>query len=187
VLNLPLGLLSTLLSVLPAGYGLLLMLVEHRSDTIRDGMISNLFAALPGQALVSAYVYLSVADTTPARVDWRGVPLVLIFIGILLHFEFARKTSWRTQPGTRMYSQVLGPVGAAAATLALAAATAGLTAAVFGPTNPVGLLPAGWMVLVAAAGGWRFLRHHGDDWPLLPPMLFVLGSLVLLIVTGWRP
>ncbi len=185
-LNVSLGPLPALLAVLPAGYGLLLMLVERRSVTIREGLVGNLFAALPGQLLISGYVYLSVTATTTVRAGWRGVPLVLIFVGVFLHLEFARKTSWRPQPGARAYSQVMGPVGSAAVTLALAVAAAGLAAAVFGLSTSTGL-PAVLLVLVAAVGGWRFLRSRQGDWPLLPPTLFVLGSLLSLIVRAAMP
>ncbi|MGW7557431.1 hypothetical protein ACWGJZ_40160, partial [Streptomyces rimosus] len=121
------------------------------------------------QLLLSVYLYVSLL-TGGIDADWRAVPLLAMFACAFLQFEFARKTEWRQDPQARLYSQVFGPRGSAAISLALAVGAVVLGLALLGRA---GLLPAAALVF-PALGGWRFLLRKRPSGLMLPAMGFVL-------------
>lgn len=177
---------SVLLVLAGLGYGLLLVVLERWSARIRDSLIWNLLVTYPVQLVLSGYVYRSLVSTGVITADWRVLPLLTLFACVFLHFEFARKTMWRGEPGARLYSSVLGPVRSAGVAIALAAAAGVLALMLFRPWHVAGgaaivawapcLTPA-----LAALGGWSFLLRRRPSWPLAPAMCFVLGMFVSLV------
>lgn len=178
---------STVLALLPLGYGLVLVVLEHRSRRIRDGLLLNLCVTYPVQILIGLYLYYSPASTGVLRADWRVVPLLGVFAGIFLHFEFARKTRRGGGAEERLYSNVLGSTGSAVAALALGSGAVLLEVLLVHPwTHPRGGPLFAVLAAVAAAlpalGAWRFLARGRQAWPLAPAMGFVVGCHGLLIV-----
>jgi hypothetical protein len=169
-------------------YALLLAAAERRSPRLRDSLLTNLAAAYPVQLILSGYLYLSLADTGELAADWRAVPLLLVFAGVFLHFEFARKTAWRDEPGQRLYSgTALGPRGSGAVALAMAGAAAALELALFRPWRAGGAgAAAAWLLYSTLAlpvlGGWQFFVRRRPSWPAPPAMCFVLFSYLALVV-----
>ncbi|MFC0432002.1 hypothetical protein [Kutzneria buriramensis] len=174
-LNSLLSALSVVLSLLVLGYGLVLAAVERRSAAVRDDLLLNLAVSYPVQLLISCYLYVSLT----AGVDWRVVPVVVVFACVFLHFEFARKTRWHGVPGERLYSAVLGPALSGTVTLCWAVAAVAFIVALTTTWFVVLLVPP---VLAAR----RFLAGASECWPLRPAMAFVLFSYLFLIAYGLR-
>jgi 4-hydroxybenzoate polyprenyltransferase len=185
-LNIPLSWLSVALVAVDLGYGLGLAGLERMSARLRDGVLANLAMAYPVQIGLGCYLYWSLASVGEIRPDWRVLPLLLVFAGTFLQFEFARKTRWRHEPGARLYSGVLGPVRSAVWSLGLAGAAAALAVLLFRPVSPLGWLP-GPLVACPAVGAARFFGRRADGGLLLPAMCFVVGNfgcLLLVAVVG---
>jgi 4-hydroxybenzoate polyprenyltransferase len=186
--NLVISVPSTLLAWAALGYALLLAAGEARSARLRDGLLINLAFAYASQLIVSGYLYLSLVDSGSITADWRAVPLSLMFAGVFLHFEFARKTAWRDEPGERLYSAtVLGPLGSGIVTLALAAVGIGLELTLFTPWRVSGSeAVAAWLpcatLLFPALGGWLFFVRRRPSWPVIPAMCFILGCYLALVI-----
>lgn len=180
-LNAALSATAVLLILLALGYGLMLFGLERRSAAVRDGLLLNLAVTYPVQLLLGVYLYLSLAASGTISADWRAVPLLLLCACVFLHFEFARKTAWQSDPGARLYSSVLGPVGSAAVALGLVAGAVICDIVLFRPDTPTGLLPC-LMAALPAVAGRRFLSARSGSWPLLPAMGYILGTYLLLVV-----
>ncbi|MEY9835773.1 hypothetical protein [Streptacidiphilus sp. EB103A] len=180
-LNAALSPTAVVLVLVALGYGLFLAQLERRSTAVRESLLLNLLVTYPVQLLLSCYLYASLAASGAVAADWRAVPLVLLFACVFLHFEFARKTAWSSEPGARLYSAVLGPTGSAALALGLAAGAVVCEVVLFRPSTPISLLPC-LMAILPAFGGWRFFASHSGSWPLPLAMGFILGSYLSLVL-----
>lgn len=180
-LNVALSPLSLLPLAADLGYAWLLVAVERRSARVRDGLLLNLAVTHPVQLLLSVYVYVSLADSTPVPARWAAVPLLLVPACVFLHFEFARKTRRRAEPGTRAYSAVIGPVPSALVALGWAVLAAVLAAGALGDVRA--LLPCVLLILPGAAAV-RFLRGRTAAWPVPAAMVFVVGFLSALLTSA---
>jgi 4-hydroxybenzoate polyprenyltransferase len=174
-LNSLLSVISVVLALAALGYGLVLAAVERRSAAVRDRLLLNLAVSYPVQLLISCYLYVSLTTT----VDWRTVPVVLVFACVFLHFEFARKTRWDGTAGERLYSLVLGPTLSGTVTLSWAVAAVGLVMSLTTQWSVALLVPP---VLAAR----RFLAGVSEQWPLPAAIAFVLFSYLFLIAYGLR-
>jgi len=180
--------LSAPLALAALAYAVMLAVLERYSARVRDRQLLNLAVTYPVQVIVGLYVYLSLADCGTIRVGWRVVPLLLIFAGVFLQFEFARKTAWRGEPGQRLYSgTVLGPVGSGLAVLALAVGAAAVALVLLRPWRVAGdQAVTAWLPQVAllfpAAGGWRFFVRRRPAWPVLSAMGFIVVFYLGLII-----
>ncbi|WP_432004129.1 UbiA family prenyltransferase [Streptomyces sioyaensis] len=170
VLNALISAVSVLLILLGLGYTLFLVALERWSPRIGTGLLVNLLVSYPVQLLLSVYLYLSLLTGDAIDGDGRAVPLLAMFACVFLQFEFARKTEWRQDPQARLYSEVLGPRGSAAVSLALAVGAAALALLLFGTA---GRLPA-LSIVFPALGAWRFLVRRRPSGLMLPAMGFVL-------------
>ncbi|MFE7132100.1 UbiA family prenyltransferase [Streptomyces sp. NPDC057638] len=187
VLNLLVSAVSVALILLGLGYTLFLVALERRFPRVAGNPLTGLLVSYPVQVLLAVYLYGSLLSAGVIDADRRAVPLLAMFACAFLQFEFARKTEWRQDPGARLYSQVFGPRGSAAISLALAVGAVALGLALLGRA---GLLPALALVL-PALGAWRFLLRRRPSGLLLPAMGFVLlfhllclsGSTVTAL--GW--
>ncbi|MFC8528031.1 hypothetical protein [Nocardia sp. NPDC057227] len=166
-------------------YGLGLWGLERISAWVRDDILVNLVVTYPVQLLVTAYVLVSVLDTEGvASGFWSLAPAALIFAGAFLQFEFARKTAREPRPGEHYYSNVLGAVGSTAVSLLFVALAVGADLALVRPWEYggarfwLGLLPVP-LALLPGYGAVRFLR--GGEYPLGPPVLFIIGLYAVLI------
>jgi hypothetical protein len=170
-------------SVLAAlGYGIFLAWLENRVAAVRDGLLVSLLVSYPAQLLLSLYVYFSLAASGTIALHWQGIPLILAFAGVFLHFEFARKTCWHNDPGERSYSAVLGPVRSAAIAVGFAAGAVVLILVLFQPWRGSWLEWAPLAMLgFPLYGAARFLRRAAESWPLWTAMAFVLGSYLTLL------
>ncbi|MEU8686416.1 UbiA family prenyltransferase [Streptomyces sp. NPDC048611] len=175
VLNTLISAVSVLLILLDLGYMLFLVALERRSPWIGEGLLVNLLVSYPVQLGLSVYLYLSLLTSGAIDGDWRAILLLAMFACAFLQFEFARKTEWRPDPQARLYSEVLGPRGSAAVSLALA-----VSAVVFGLLlfGKAGRLPA-LSIVFPALGAWRFLVRRKPSGLMLPAMGFVLFFLSL--------
>jgi hypothetical protein len=188
VANAAVSRLSAPLALAAPGYGLLLAVLERHCARIRDDLLLNLAVTYPVQVVVAGYVYLSLADCGTIRVGWRVLPLMVIFAGAFLQFEFARKTERHAQPGQRVYSStVLGPAGSGLVALALGAVAAASALVLFRPWRVTGgAAVAAWLPYVAllfpAVGGWQFFVRRRPSWPALPAMGFIIVFYLALIV-----
>ncbi|WP_067657568.1 hypothetical protein [Nocardia harenae] len=167
-------------------YGLGLWGLERISAWVRDDILVNLVVTYPVQLLVTAYVLISVLDTEALPAGfWQSAPAALIFAGAFLQFEFARKTAHGPRPGEHYYSNVLGAPGSTAASLLFVALAVGADLALVRPWNHsmvwLGLLPVP-LALLPGYGAVRFLR--GGEYPVGPPVLFILGLYAVLIAQG---
>ncbi|MFH8408762.1 UbiA family prenyltransferase [Streptomyces sp. NPDC018019] len=169
-LNLLVSALSVLLIVLGLGYTLFLVALERRFPGLGENLMAGLLVSYPVQLLLSVYLYVSLLTGGEIDAGWRAVPLLAMFACAFLQFEFARKTEWRQNPQARLYSQVFGPRGSAAISLALAVGAVALGLALLGRA---GLLPAAALAF-PALGAWRFLLRKRPSGLLLPAMGFVL-------------
>ncbi|OKI06241.1 hypothetical protein A6A06_37720 [Streptomyces sp. CB02923] len=170
VLNLLVSAWSVLLILLGLGYTLLLVALERWFPRVGEGLVTGLLISYPVQLLLSVYLYVSLLTSGKIEADLRAVPLLAMFACAFLQFEFARKTEWRQDPQARLYSEVFGPRGSAAISLALAVGAVVLGLAVLGRA---GLLPAA-ALLFPALGAWRFLLRKKSSGLMLPAMGFVL-------------
>ncbi|MFC3962354.1 hypothetical protein [Nocardia jiangsuensis] len=166
-------------------YGLGLWGLERVSAWVRDDILVNLVVTYPVQLLVTAYVLVSVLDTEGSNAGfWKSAPAALIFAGAFLQFEFARKTAHEPLPGEHYYSNVLGARGSTAVSLLFVALAVGAELALVRPweydgaRSWLGLLPVP-LALLPGYGALRFLR--GGEYPLGPPVLFILGLYAVLI------
>ncbi|MGW3244430.1 hypothetical protein [Streptomyces sp. NPDC001070] len=180
-LNAALSALSLLPLAVDLAYAWLLVVLERRSARVRDGLLLNLAVTHPVQLLLSVYVYVSLTDSTAVPARWTALPLLLVFACVFLHFEFARKTRWRHEPGSRMYSGVIGPVPSALVALGWAVLAAVLAAAVL--RDPRALLPCALLAFPGAAA-LRFLRRRTAAWPVPAAMVFVVGFLSALLTSA---
>lgn len=188
VANAPVSRWSAPLALAAPGYAVLLALLERHSARLRDGQLLNLAVTYPVQVIAGAYVYLSLADGGTIAAGWRAVPLLLVFAGAFLHFEFARKTERDTAPGRRTYaSTVLGPAGSGLAALLAAAVAAAAALVLFRPWSLTGGdAVAAWLpyaaLVLPALGGWQFFARRRATWPVLPAMGFIVVFYLALII-----
>ncbi|MEU0186287.1 hypothetical protein ABZ312_34760 [Streptomyces sp. NPDC006207] len=162
-------------------YSWLLVVLERWSPRLRDGVLLNLAVTHPVQLLLSVYVYVSLTASTPVPARWHALPLLLVPACVFLHFEFARKTRWRSEPGSRTYSGVIGPVPSALTALGWAVLATVLAAALL--RDPRALLPCALLALPVMAA-LRFLRHRTAAWPVPAAMAFVVGFLSALLTSA---
>ncbi|MER5547959.1 hypothetical protein ACWDBD_48460 [Streptomyces sp. NPDC001118] len=180
-LNAALSATAVLLILAALGYGLFLAALERLSTAVRDRQLLNLAVTYPVQVLLGVYVCGSLAAAGTITADWREAVLLALCACVFLHFEFARKTAWEAEPGTRLYSADLGPRRSAAITASLAAGAVGCQVVLFAPDGPLGLLPC----LMAALPAWgtrRFLAARHGGWPLVTAMGFIVGTYLALVV-----
>jgi 4-hydroxybenzoate polyprenyltransferase len=172
--NLAISVPSALLAWAALGFALLLAVLEARSARLRDSLLINLALAYAGQLIVSGYLYLSLVDSGSVTADWTAAPLFLMFAGVFLHLEFARKTAWRDKPGERLYSATaLGPLGSGLAALALAGIGIGLELALLRPWRVSGAeAVAAWLpcatLVFPAHGAWLYFVRRRPSWPVIP-------------------
>jgi hypothetical protein len=186
--------LSAPLALAAPAYGVMLAVLERHSARLRDNQLLNLAVTYPVQVIAGLYVYLSLADSGTIAAGWRVVPLLLVFAGVFLQFELARKTGWHADPGERLYSGTeLGPTGSGLATVALAAIASVTALALLRPWQLTGTTAAaGWLPGVAlslpAVGAWQFFARRRPAWPVLPAMgfivIFFLGLIARALTTG---
>jgi 4-hydroxybenzoate polyprenyltransferase len=114
-LNLMMHPFMVLLTCFPLFYGLLLILME-RSNTVKDNMLLNLMVTFPVSASLNVYALLFLVHQKGLVYEHTHLLVILAYMAAFLHFEFGRKTQWRSvsEPGERFYSQVLGNRGAQA-------------------------------------------------------------------------
>ncbi|WP_448331163.1 UbiA family prenyltransferase [Streptomyces sp. DSM 41534] len=187
VLNTFVSAFSVLLILLALGYTLFLVALERRFPRLGERLIANLLVSYPVQLLLSGYLYVSLLTGDEIGGDGRAVPLMAMFACAFLQFEFARKTEWRRDPRARLYSEVLGPRGSAAVSLALAVGAVVLGLLLFGARG----WPPALSIVFPALGAWRFLVRRKPSGLMLPAMGFVLffnllcfyGSTAIAI--GW--
>lgn len=188
VSNLAISVPSALLAWAALGYALLLAVMEARSARFRDSLLINLALTYPVQLIVCGYLYLSLVDSGSITADWRAAPLFLVFAGVFLHFEFARKTAWPAKPGERLYSgTALGPIGSGLVALALAGVAIGLELVLFQPWRVSGARAvAAWLppttLVLPALGGWQFFVRRRPSWPSFTAMCFVLACYLALVI-----
>ncbi|MFC4374212.1 hypothetical protein ACFO5K_08840 [Nocardia halotolerans] len=167
-------------------YGLLLWGLERLSATVRTNILLNLVVTYPVQLLVTGYVVLSAMDTGEVGSSRRVAATVVVFAGAFLQFEFARKTSRSYRPGELLYSNALGANAAAALSLLLAIVAVVCEVLVVRPWDHSGSAAwIGWiplaLLLIPAAGAWKFLRSDEQDYPVVPAVLFILALYSTLI------
>lgn len=184
--SLALSVRSALAITAVLAYGLILWALERLSATIRTDIVLNLLVTYPVQLLVTAYVVLSAIDTGEAAARGRVAWVVIVFAGAFLQFEFARKTSRLPRPGEMYYSNTLGPVGSAAASLGCATAVAVCEIALAQPWERHGAAAAiGWiplaLLVIPVSGALRFVRSQDEEYPILPAVLFILTLYLTLI------
>ncbi|MEU9970883.1 UbiA family prenyltransferase [Streptomyces malaysiensis] len=170
VLNTFVSAFSVLLILLALGYTLFLVALERRFPRLGDRLIANLLVSYPVQLLLSGYLYVSLLTGDEIGGDGRAAPLMAMFACAFLQFEFARKTEWRRDPRARLYSEVLGPRGSAAVSLALAVGAVALGLLLFGARG----WPPALSIVFPALGAWRFLVRRKPSGLMLPAMGFVL-------------
>ncbi|TRX72996.1 UbiA prenyltransferase family protein [Pseudomonas mangiferae] len=189
LLNLVQGPWTPALLLADLAYALLLMAWERRSAWFAESLLVNLLATYPVQLLLSLYVALSLALAGTWAPGTQVGLLVAAFACAFLHLEFARKTAWQGAPGSRLYSERLGPRGSAVLALALALAAELLVLAAFA-RDPRGLggealLP--WLALgFPLLGAWRFLGGRVPLWPkplAFGFLLFFYAGLILQAVS----
>ncbi|MTE14553.1 hypothetical protein GLP40_17515 [Nocardia sp. CT2-14] len=167
-------------------YGLILWGLERLSETVRTNIMLNLVVTYPVQLLVTAYAVLSAIDTGEAADHGRVAAVAVVFAGAFLQFEFARKTSRIARPGEMYYSNALGAIGSAAASVlcALAAAVCEIAAAKpwewSGAAAVIGWMPLA-LTVIPAIGAWRFVRSRDEEYPVVPAVLFILTLYLTLI------
>ncbi|MFD7668738.1 hypothetical protein [Streptomyces sp. NPDC059788] len=176
-LNTLVSALSVLLILVCLGYTLFLVALERWFPPLGENPVASLLVSYPVQLLLSVYLYLSLLTGGEIHADGRAVPLLAMFACAFLQFEIARKTGWSPDPQERLYSQVFGPRGSAAVSLALAAGATVLALTLLGTT---GLLPAAALVL-PVLGAWRFLVRKKPSGLTLPAMGFVLAFNLLCL------
>jgi len=187
VANAAVSRLSAPLALAAPAYAILLAFLERHCGRIRDSQLVNLAVTYPVQIIAGGYVYLSLADCGTLRPGWRAAPLLLVFAGTFLHFEFARKTERDAAPDRRTYSStVLGPAGSGLAALALAAVALLAALALFLPWRLAGGAVAAWLPYAAVAfpvlGAWQYFARRRPSWPILPAMGFIVCFYLSLIV-----
>ncbi|MFD8334269.1 UbiA family prenyltransferase [Streptomyces solisilvae] len=170
VLNTFVSAFSVLLILLALGYTLFLVALERRFPRLGERLIANLLVSYPVQLLLSGYLYVSLLTGDEIGGDGRAAPLMAMFACVFLQFEFARKTEWRRDPRARLYSEVLGPRGSAAVSLALAVGAVALGLLLFGARG----WPPALSIVFPALGAWRFLVRRKPSGLMLPAMGFVL-------------
>ncbi|MCC4316922.1 UbiA family prenyltransferase [Streptomyces malaysiensis] len=170
VLNTFVSAFSVLLILLALGYTLFLVALERRFPRLGERLIANLLVSYPVQLLLSGYLYVSLLTGDETGGDGRAAPLMAMFACVFLQFEFARKTEWRRDPRARLYSEVLGPRGSAAVSLALAVGAVALGLLLFGARG----WPPALSIVFPALGAWRFLVRRKPSGLMLPAMGFVL-------------
>lgn len=134
-------------------YGAFLLKLEQWSRTVNDRMLVNLAVTYPVNMALQGYVYVFFVFAYAATPGLRDALLVLAFVLVFLHYEFARKTTWPelTEPGERMYSNALGGGGSLAVVLGCAWSAVALVLSLLRPWERVSLAPA------AAALGFAVL------------------------------
>ncbi|MCU1646940.1 MAG: hypothetical protein JWN03_7215 [Nocardia sp.] len=186
VASLLLSIGSALMIAAVLGYGLLLWGLERLSEPVRTNILLNLVVTYPVQLLVTGYVVLSAIDTGEVGGRWRTGLVAVVFAGAFLQFEFARKTSRINRPGELLYSNALGANGSAAASMLCALVAVVCEIAVVQPwTHGGSAAVIGWiplaLLLIPAAGAWRFRRSDDPEYPVVPAVLFILSLYLLLI------
>ncbi|MFD4369540.1 hypothetical protein [Rhodococcus sp. NPDC058521] len=161
-------------------YGLGLWGIEAMSRPIRDNILLNLVVTYPVQLLVTAYVVVSAVQTGEAELRWQSFAIAAIFAGAFLQFEFARKTSKVVRPDEMYYSNFLGSGGAVAAGLVFAG-VAVLVNLVVMPLDRVLVWIPVLLLAFPVWGAAKYLRTERVDYPLLPPVLFIVTLYSVLI------
>lgn len=184
--SLLLSVASAVAIVVVLGYGLGLWGLEQASEKIRTDILANLMVTYPVQLLLTAYVLVSAIGTGEVGSGWGSAPVAVIFAGAFLQFEFARKTAHAVHPGQHYYSNVLGTAGSVAASLLCVAVAVVADVLLVQPWEYDGARAVlAWvpvmLVLIPCVAAVRFLRSRSDDYPLLPPVVFILALYLVLI------
>ncbi|MFI5715959.1 hypothetical protein [Nocardia sp. NPDC051750] len=190
-------------------YGLALWGVERLSVRLRENILANLVITYPVQLLITAYVALSVLDTTGVPAGWASyepcavcdgrpatfwslAPVAVIFAGAFLQFEFARKTAHERRPGEHYYSNLLGPGASCAVSLLFVAVALGADLWLVRPWEYEGLRSLLGLLPIPAAllpiyGAVRFVRHRDAEYPVAPAVLFIVVFYLVLIAQAAVP
>ncbi|MEU1983933.1 hypothetical protein [Nocardia sp. NPDC019395] len=190
-------------------YGLALWGAERLSPWLRDNILANLVITYPVQLLLTAYVLLSVLDTSSVPAGWAAyepctvcdgrpaafwslAPVAVIFAGAFLQFELARKTAHERRPGEHYYSNTLGAGASCVVSVLFVAVAVGTDLVLVRPWEYEGLRRVlGLLPILAAAlpvyGGFRFLRDRAAEYPLAPAVLFIVTFYLLLIAQATVP
>ena len=82
-------------------YGAFLLKLEQWSRAVNERMLLNLAVTYPVNMALQGYVYVFFVFAYAATPAARDALLVLAFVLVFLHYEFARKTAWPelTEPG----------------------------------------------------------------------------------------
>ncbi|MBI4509983.1 MAG: hypothetical protein HY698_10145 [Deltaproteobacteria bacterium] len=151
------------IAVVDMVYGVALMFLERLSPRVRNGMGWNLLVTYPVNILLSVYTYVFFAERHGAEPE-TGMLLVGALALAFLHYEIGRKTRWpgHGPAGERLYSQFLGPRGAAALATTCAALATAIVLFVMAPWQKEGAVAAfaWWQIaplVPAVAGAVLFL------------------------------
>lgn len=179
----------TALVLAELGYILLLVLVERLSSRIREGIFLNLLVTYPVQILMGSYLVVSWYQDTRTPVGWAVVAASGVFVCTFLHFEVARKTSWRDPPGEKLYSSVLGTRRSATLAFSLGAAAIACTLVVSAPSWPdnarvlavlLPLFPGVFLV----RGARELVRRRAQTWLRGAAMGFVATLYLAIVLEG---
>jgi 4-hydroxybenzoate polyprenyltransferase len=172
--NLLVSVASALVFVAALGYGLLLALVERVRPSVSERIMLNLVITYPVQIVLGLYLAVSVS-ASGIGLGTGVVPLLIVFAGVFLHFEFARKTRRDGDASERLYSAVLRPSGSSTVALLCALSAAVTALAAFRPWQLGGVAWLPYLaLLVPAWGGYEFLVRRKASWPMAAAMGFIL-------------
>ncbi len=113
LLNLFLDWRSSLCLLAIMGYGLFLLVLESRSNIIRENVFLNLLVTFPVSSALNFYVLSYIVWAEGYRFEFDMLGIVIAYIAVFLHFEFGRKTTWTEllQKGENVYALHIGGWG----------------------------------------------------------------------------
>jgi hypothetical protein len=179
----------TALVVAELGYVLFLVQAERLSRRIRDGILINLLVTYPVQILMGGYLIVSWYQDTRVPVGWSVVAVSGVFLCAFLHFEIARKTSWSSPPGEKLYSSVVGPRLSGAIAFTLGAAAIAFAIVSSAPSWPHDARVIAALVPLASGafllrGARSFARRQAPAWPRAAAMGFLATLYIAILVAG---
>lgn len=173
------------------GYTLLLVTVNIRFKWPRtENLLVHLVFNAPIQLLLSLYVYAAFLADHDLAGSPSGVAAAVTAFFVVMHLEFARKTTRGPGRTERTYVHHVGLAGTITLALVSAATAMGLALVATRPADPTS--PAylwGWLVLapgllpLLAAG--RFVVRRARRWPPLGPLQFAVASYLSFLLIGF--
>lgn len=110
---------ATVMLLVDLFYGLLLLVIERRSERFKNNIIVNLIFTYPVQLMLSIYILISLleqyqllSNVTTLQVTWLIWLWPVIKMCVFMHYEFGRKIAWNDD-NPNFYSNVLGPKASA--------------------------------------------------------------------------